>query len=57
MHMEKLEEVAEALNLLMRKKLDYVSPDKHTCAAGFYSEAVTLDALRKAYSLSHDRDA
>lgn len=45
----------EALNLLVSKKLDYVSPDKAKCAPGFYSEAVTLDALRKVRSLSRDK--
>ncbi|MDD2673100.1 MAG: NTP transferase domain-containing protein [Candidatus Omnitrophica bacterium] len=36
------------LNALIEDKLDYISPDRETCASGFYSEAVALRALKKA---------
>jgi spore coat polysaccharide biosynthesis protein SpsF (cytidylyltransferase family) len=37
---------------LIKEKLDYISPDRLTCASAFYSEAVTLEALKKAASLT-----
>lgn len=35
------------LKTLINEKRDYVSFNTNTCAAGFYSEAVTLEALKK----------
>ena len=40
------------LDMLIREGLDYVSLNKETCAAGFYSETVALQALKKAASLA-----
>lgn len=44
------------LQILISEKLDYVSLNRQTCAAGFYSEAVTLQALKKTASLAENKE-
>ncbi len=44
------------LKELISEKLDYVSFDKDTIASGFYSEAVTLGALKKVLLLTNDKE-
>jgi len=44
------------LKLLIKENLDYVAPDRMTCASGFYSEAVTLSALERAALGSVDKN-
>ena len=46
----------ELLNLLINEKLDYVSLNRQTCAFGFYSEAVSLSAIKKAYTSTKNSD-
>jgi len=45
------------LDTLIRKRLDYVSLARDACASGFWSEVVTLQALKKAARLTGDRHA
>ena len=40
------------LDTLVSRSLDYAAPGRHTCAAGFYSETVALQALKKAAGLT-----
>jgi spore coat polysaccharide biosynthesis protein SpsF len=42
----------QLLATLIREGRDYVSCDRRTCPAGFYSEAISLHALERARSLS-----
>lgn len=44
------------LKLLIKENLDYVAPDRATCASGFYSEAVTLSALERVALGSVDKN-
>lgn len=41
---------------LIRDHLDYVSVDKKTCASGFYSEAISLKALKKSAAMTKDKE-
>ncbi len=44
------------LETLITRKLDYAAPDRNTCASGFYSETMTLDALEKVASATGDSE-
>ncbi len=44
--------IDELLKILINEHLDYVSFNRDTCAAAFYSEAVTQGALKRAASLT-----
>ena len=44
------------LDVLIHEKLDYVSFNRKTCASGFYSEAVTLQALKKIAVLAKAKE-
>lgn len=46
-----------ALETLIDEGLDYVSLDRLTCAAGFYSEALTVAALKKAAMMTDDKES
>lgn len=39
-----------AFDILKSGLLDYVAPDRNTCAPGFYSEIFTLQALNKVFT-------
>jgi len=47
--------IDKLLEMLVREKLDYVSFDRQGCASGFYSEAVTLEALKKTATQTNDK--
>lgn len=44
------------LGILIYEKLDYVSADRRTCSSAFYSETVTLRALKEARSLTDNKE-
>ncbi|OGW75335.1 MAG: hypothetical protein A2Z72_08390 [Omnitrophica bacterium RBG_13_46_9] len=48
--------VVSFLNTLISEKLDYVSAKRETCASGFYSETVTLKALKRAARSTRDKE-
>lgn len=43
-----------SLKELISQRLDYVAPDRNTCASGFYVETVTLAALKKIAAMTKD---
>lgn len=47
----------EELNrLAVAERLDYAAYDRMTCAAGFYSEVVSVSALKKISQLTHAKE-
>jgi spore coat polysaccharide biosynthesis protein SpsF len=44
------------LQALIDEGLDYVAPDKKTCASGFLSEAITINALLKTARITTDKE-
>ncbi|MDD5072701.1 MAG: NTP transferase domain-containing protein [Candidatus Omnitrophica bacterium] len=44
------------LKALIAEKLDYASLERSTCASGFYSEAVTAEALEKAAMRTREKE-
>lgn len=44
--------IDKLLKMLIGEKLDYISPERSTCASGFYSEAITIHTLKKALVLA-----
>jgi len=44
------------VKLLVDEKLEYVSLNRPSCASGFYSEAVTLQALKRVAGLTQDKE-
>lgn len=44
--------IDQAFDILKREVLDYVAPDRNTCASGFYSETFTIQALNKVITLT-----
>ncbi|UCD15382.1 MAG: hypothetical protein JSV34_06625, partial [Candidatus Omnitrophota bacterium] len=44
------------LGILIREKLDYASFNRQTCASAFFSEAITLGALKKVLILASNKE-
>ncbi|MFA5339109.1 MAG: NTP transferase domain-containing protein, partial [Candidatus Omnitrophota bacterium] len=44
------------LKTLIAEKLDYASLERSTCASGFYSEALTAEALKKAAGKTKEKE-
>lgn len=44
------------LDMLIAEGLDYVAPDRKTCASAFFSEAVSLEALKKSAALTQEKE-
>jgi spore coat polysaccharide biosynthesis protein SpsF (cytidylyltransferase family) len=43
------------LNRLIKDGLDLIAPDRQSCSSCFYSQAVSLEALKKSQRLTKDR--
>jgi spore coat polysaccharide biosynthesis protein SpsF (cytidylyltransferase family) len=47
-----VETINASFDILISKGLDYVAPDRNTCAAGFYSETVSFQVLKEVAALT-----
>lgn len=47
-----IELVKQLFDILITNRLDYVGPDRKTCASGFYCETFTLKALSKVLEMA-----
>jgi len=48
--------IDDFLKKLINGNFDYIAADKNNCASGFYCEAVTLSALKRAADLSDKKE-